>query len=635
MRKVWSLLIALLFILVSLLLPATSRGASKQAKSAGDLGYVPGQVLVKFKPGVSRQRKRASKAEAGVSGILDRVKMSGPDVYLYKLEPRREVGQTVRKLDSDKDVLIAEPNFIYKSSFTPNDPSFASEWHLKNTGQVIKAVAGKPGADISATVAWDVTKGGPIPVAIIDSGIDFTHPDLANKFWQNSGETAGNGIDDDANGYVDDINGYNFAGIKQGASNGVWSLGKNHTRERAQSIKGTGKPLTHVGLMLRRTGVPTANINISIRSALGGPNLATATVTSVETSTSDEEVYKALSASVDLAAGTTYYIVMSASESSATSYYAISDNDDGVGGYKADPYKEGMEHWFNGVSWVARAGDDFYFRTNKNANPRDDRGHGTHVSGIIGARVNNLEGGAGVSFGAQLMVLKASGSAGQFTGIAIDQAIRYAADNGAKVINMSFAGASPSALLTNAVNYAYGKGVILFASSSNEGVPTLMYPASYNNVVSVGATTNLDTSATFSNYNNMVDLSAPGKDIYSTMPTYPVGLNSDGWAQNYEFLSGTSMASPVAAGIAAMVRAYNPSLTPLEVEQLMKTHAVDLPPAGRDDSFGEGRVNAAATLNNTPVMASGENTLYKTIAGFLLLIFGIAVGVVNKKSLSS
>ncbi|MCK4267246.1 MAG: hypothetical protein KAX16_00330, partial [Actinomycetia bacterium] len=299
-------------------------------------------MLVKFKPGVPKRDKRASKVKAGVTGIVDRVKMSGTDLYVYKLEPGLTVDRGAKKLMADKNILFAEPNYIRESTLIPDDTYFNSQWYLKNTGQVI-GTTGTPGADISATTAWDISTGGPVTVAVIDSGIDLTHEDLVGKLWTNSGETSTtDGIDNDANDYADDVNGYNFAGIKQGKSNLNWVLAKNNIFERAQSITGTGQLLTHVGLRMRRSGAPTANININIRTtSLAGPNVATATITPAETSSSYEEVYEALDSTVTLTSGQTYYIVMKASESSTTSFYYVAENDDATAtGYKADPYKD-------------------------------------------------------------------------------------------------------------------------------------------------------------------------------------------------------------------------------------------------------------------------------------------------------
>lgn len=283
---------------------------------------------------------------------------------------------------------------------------------------------------------------------------------------------------------------------------------------------------------------------------------------------------------------------------STTDYYAIFEN---MGYYNYNTYSDGQEYSFNGGSWSGWPDDDFYFRTNPNANPRDDCGHGTHVSGIIGAETNNATGIAGVCPGAKIMPLKAMNSAGSGSTSDINSAIYYAADHGAKIINMSLGSSSFSQSQQDAINYAYAKGVVVFASSGNTGNSTMNYPAGCSNVIGVGATTNQDQKASFSTYNSSVDVSAPGKDIYSSMPTYPAGMNNipgGGYTQNYCFMSGTSMACPMAAGLGALVVSRSPSRTPQQVQQLLQNYANDLGSPGRDDYFGYGRINAFSTISH-------------------------------------
>ncbi|MHB0981352.1 MAG: hypothetical protein ACYC5Q_15015 [Thermoleophilia bacterium] len=177
--------------------------------------------------------------------------------------------QPVKKLRSSSDVVSAEPNYIRHATAipTPNDPFFANQWGLFNNGQTIKGITGLVDADIDAEVAWFNSERGdsnPVTVAVIDSGIDQNHPDLLNSLWRNPGEIAGNGVDDDANGYVDDVTGYNLAGISQTYINAVWTLGETNANWRGQSIWGTSRPLTQVGLFVGRVGTPTSNIEIAV-----------------------------------------------------------------------------------------------------------------------------------------------------------------------------------------------------------------------------------------------------------------------------------------------------------------------------------------------------------------------------------
>ncbi len=592
--------------------PAHSVASDNQpvaASAAGSFDYVPGQILVKFKEGVGPTKRAQLQAGAGVRKALKALGPRGKkDVHLFELETGVSVDRAVKKLRSSSDVASAEPNYIrYATTIPmPNDPFFAKQWGLFNNGQTIKGVSGRVDADIDAEVAWFTSERGdsnPVTVAVIDTGIDQTHPDLQNSLWQNPGEIAGNGVDDDANGYVDDINGYNMAGISQTHINAVWNIGETNANWRGQSILGTGRPLTQVGLFVGRVGTPTSTIEIVVRDALTGSNLATASIAAGDVGTTAGVVTVTLSAPITLSAKT-YYILFRATTTSATDYYQVYGNASSLASYKSDPYRGGMQHWWDGTTWSVDTDDDWFFTTNANANPQDDSGHGTHVSGIIGAKIDNAVGIAGVSYGARIMVIKAGSSNGSFRTSDIIEALYYAADNGAKVINMSFGSGATVDSEREAVLDAYGKGASLFAAAGNDGANAHNFPASYARVVSVAATTNLDTRASFSNYNASVDVSAPGENIYSTMPTYAVGLNSAGVAQHYDYLSGTSMAAPMVAGLAALVLSRNPEYTAEQVMQVIETKLVDDkggPPAGWDQFFGTGRITGILLANEVLV----------------------------------
>ena len=181
-----------------------------------------------------------------------------------------------------------------------------------------------------------------------------------------------------------------------------------------------------------------------------------------------------------------------------------------------------------------------------------------------------------------LLVLNSSNLA-TYTDIA--SAIIYAADHGAKIINISIAGSSSSSTLQSAVNYAWGKGVVIIAAAANYSVSTPYYPAACDHVVAVSATTSSDTLASFSNFGSWIDLAAPGSYIYTT--------NRGG---GYGAWNGTSFSSPIVAGVAGVVWAANPSLTNAEVVDILEQGADDLGSTGFDTSFGFGRVNAANSV---------------------------------------
>ena len=214
----------------------------------------------------------------------------------------------------------------------------------------------------------------------------------------------------------------------------------------------------------------------------------------------------------------------------------------------------------------------------------DDNDHGTHVAGTIAAKANNGAGVAGVSFNSPLSICKAlsSGGSGSLAGVA--NCITYLNQKGAKVISMSLGGTSGATTLQQAVQNAYkgggAGGSLIIAAAGNDGNSSLNYPAAYAEVVSVGATDNRDAKASFSNANSDVEVSAPGVDVLSTKR-----------GGGYVAFSGTSMATPHAAGVAGVIFTKNPGLTAGQVRSRLDAAVDDKGAAGRDSSFGFGRVN--------------------------------------------
>jgi subtilisin family serine protease len=211
---------------------------------------------------------------------------------------------------------------------------------------------------------------------------------------------------------------------------------------------------------------------------------------------------------------------------------------------------------------------------------QDDHGHGTHVAGIVAAEVNNNKGIAGLQQ-ITLMAVKGLNENGQGFTSDLAAGIVYAADNGARVINCSWGGYGFSNTMNNAVNYAFNRGALVVAAAGNDGVSTPHYPSSYAKALGVAALRSCNARAPWSNWGwDNVYLSAPGENIAST------------WFDNrYAYASGTSMASPHVAGVAAMYFSYNPNFTVLQVAQHMFRNADDLGNPGRDEFYGHGRVD--------------------------------------------
>jgi hypothetical protein len=225
-------------------------------------------------------------------------------------------------------------------------------------------------------------------------------------------------------------------------------------------------------------------------------------------------------------------------------------------------------------------GYDFVNTTN---DPADDFGHGTAVSGTIVAAGNNALGVAGVAYAARVLPVKVMDSYGFASYSCIAQGIKYAVDQHARVINISIVGSSPSSTLQDAINYAWSNNVVVVAAAGNNANNVPQYPAACDHVLGVSATEPDDSLASFSSYGSFVTLSAPGDNIWTTQND----VNSP-----YGTWRGTSFASPLVAGVAALVASENPSLSNTQIVSILEQSADDLGPAGYDVAFGYGRVNA-------------------------------------------
>ncbi|MBN2227588.1 MAG: S8 family serine peptidase [candidate division Zixibacteria bacterium] len=348
------------------------------------------------------------------------------------------------------DVVYVEFDAVAELYDTPNDPYFAQQWGLHNTGQEHYHVfryedCGNdvPGVD-TGTVdvdidAWEVYNNPPdqtvtTVVAIIDTGVDMDHPDLNGRIWSNPAEISGNGVDDDHNGYIDDVHGWDFCSTDE-----VYDFGE--------------------------------------------------------------------------------------------------DND-----------------------------------------PTDEYGHGTHCAGIVAAVGDNNLGIAGVVDDCRIMPLKFSPV--MLSSLAA-RAIVYAADNGADVISMSWGYPWQVQVLDDALAYARTRGMILVAASGNDGEEVANYPAASPGVITVAAGNSDGYITSFSTFDNHVNITAPGQSILSlradaTDMYAPCEEGVHVIGDQYILASGTSMACPYVAGIAAYLRAESPGLVPDVLENILYTTAVDV-----------------------------------------------------------
>ena len=424
-------------------------------------------------------------------------------------------------------------------------------------------------------------------VAVIDSGVDHEHEDLKDVMWVNPGEIEGNGIDDDKNGYVDDIHGWNFIGGKDGKNVNADALEitrltamyqKQFEGKSRESLSKKDKKKYDKYIAMKKV-IDEKQSEIATQSAMWFmldeqvPNILK--LTGKEDPTPDE--VKAIKSDDEA--------VKEAIDLLDRIFFAR-------GGSMKDAVGQiaGAKHHFEGqipmydISFDPRSivGDNYtdsnekYYGNNDVKGP--DAGHGTHVAGIIGAVRTNDLGIKGVADNVRIMSIRTVPN-GDERDKDVANAIRYAVDNGATVINMSF-GKSYSydkKVVDKAVKYAKKHDVLLVHAAGNDAsnndngknFPNDKYekkgwfkPKTAKNWLEIGALTykpGEDAVASFSNYGKKnVDIFAPGYQILSTTPE-----------QGYEKFSGTSMAAPVCAGVAAMLRSYYPALTAIQVKDII------------------------------------------------------------------
>ena len=226
------------------------------------------------------------------------------------------------------------------------------------------------------------------------------------------------------------------------------------------------------------------------------------------------------------------------------------------------------------------AGYNYY---DNNADTSDIHGHGTMVAGTMAAIGNNTAGVAGVSWNSRIMPMRISDPVGNITYYSIvANCLTWAADHGARVANISY-GVNTSSAVATAASYFQSKGGVVFNSAGNSG--TYSAQANPTSIISVGATDANDVKASWSTTGPHVDMSAPGVGIWTTTR-----------GGGYGAVNGTSFSSPITAAVAALMLSANPGLSPAQIESILRSTAVDLGTAGRDDLYGSGRVNAAAAV---------------------------------------
>lgn len=451
-------------------------------------------------------------------------------------------------------------------------------------------------------------KSSPVIVAVIDSGVDTLHEDLKSILWKNPKEIPGNGIDDDNNGYVDDIYGWNFLGGRDGrnvekdsyeaarvyhrlkskweekdAASGTLSV--DDTKEYKMWLKAKFDVVGDINpfevIQVKRMYKELKVGDSIIRKDLSKEEYNCKDLSSYTASDDKTKKVKAILSSIckgndndDIS----NQMILDELEADINKFEAV---DRAPKDYRNEIVKDN----YNDIN------DRFYGNSNVMVS-KNAALHGTHVSGIIGAIRNNGVGMDGVADNVRIMTVRAVPD-GDEHDKDIALAIRYAADNGAKVINMSFGkGFSPEKKwVDDAVKYAESKGVLLVHAAGNshqnldstDNYPSVVFEDGQRapNWITVGASGDPKAgglTASFSNYGKKeVDVFAPGVRIYSTVP----GGNT------YQNLQGTSMASPVVAGLAAFILQYYPKLSPEQVKTVIEKSSQNPGVKVKDPGTGE------------------------------------------------
>jgi subtilisin family serine protease len=431
-------------------------------------------------------------------------------------------------------------------------------------------------------------KGTKVIVAVIDSGIDIEHEDLKNVIWRNTDEIAGNGKDDDNNGFIDDIHGWNFLGdiVAENLEyvRYIRKLGPKYEGKTESSISAADreeftlyqKAKAEYEAELEQTNAGKIQYeqilgqvkpaHAAMTKKLGKADYTAKELAAIKNPTQEEQA---------MIAGLTQMLSFGDSVPEV-----IKELEGGVAYFtgRLDSHFNMTKNFRSVLGDNPDTMDIKVYGNNDVDGPdpkKEDAKHGTHVAGIIAAQRNNGIGTNGVAQNVEIMVLRAVPDGDEYDkDIAL--AIRYAADNGAKVINTSFGKYySPHTdWVTDAIKYASSKDVLIVNAAGNEGYDLdgiQVYPNDQttnsakevsDNFITIGALNykyGSELVASFSNYGvSNVDVFAPGVKIYSTTP-----LNT------YEYLQGTSMASPAVAGIAAMIRSHYPNITAAQVKQIL------------------------------------------------------------------
>ncbi len=591
------------------------------------------ELIVRLKGGPASAQIKDELAVRGLA-VARRLAYSSEEYVLRLRNPKKSDPLAVsRELYESGLVEWAEPNFVQelKKDFIPNDPLFSQQWHLLNTGQD----GGTANADARLTGAWGMERGNPdITIAVIDDGVQLSHPDLAPNIYTNPGEIPGNRIDDDHNGYVDDIHGWNFVwgtnkvrpvgSDEEADDHGTAVAGVAAARgNNGKGISGACPRCTILPVKIASDGIWAEDSEIADAIRYAG---RMADVVNISWG-SDEPVAvlkSALRYAVTKGRGGKGAVVLAASGNSASGIVRFTLAEIPAGTYRFrwmyskdedDSFPVGADTAW--LSWVLLPDGEF-----QTFQPSVDLPLGWSTGGdgswsIVNDPTHADEGRcwsqtakAGKISNEQethLDLVKTLTKPGDldFLGFVSSEAGRFYFINGSSAVSARDG-------LSLWVDQG-DDGTFEFVSDLFSGVPPagLSYPAAYSQAIAVGASTSFDCQAPYSQFGAKLALVAPssGGDltdaIVTTDRTGPAGYNRTG---DYYFgFGGTSSAAPLAAGIAGLVLSRNPGLTETQVRQILEGSADKIRPnvsaydsRGHSERFGYGRINAERAIRLTP-----------------------------------
>lgn len=472
---------------------------------------------------------------------------------------------------------VSTPKEFIKAPLTVVKKAPVSENELKRWSHLDLIKDSIPGMSVDKAYAelLQGKKGQKVIVGIVDSGVDIEHEDLQGMIWTNTKEIPGNGIDDDKNGFIDDVHGWNFLGnavhenlemtriVKKGDDGSAQY--KEALAQYTEKYEKALKDKEQVDFLLE--------VHNTIKKELNKTTYKIEDLSAITSADSKVLQSKRIMTQIFTNAGPTF------------------DPEADFGEYKDQVYDQlnyNLNKDYDGRKIVGDNPEDIknkYYGNNIVFGPDKEKAlHGTHVAGIVAqVRGNNL-GGDGVAANVEILTVRAVPDGDEYDkDIAL--AIRYAVDNGAKIINGSFGKSfSPHKnWVYDAIKYAAKKDVLIVHAAGNDGYnidenKNINYPNDSqdnvkefaDNVITIGAINKQygeNVVAPFSNFGKInVDVFAPGEEIYATVPN-----------NKYKYLQGTSMAAPNAAGVAALIRSYYPKLKASQVKHILMDSGVALP----------------------------------------------------------